>query len=67
MSRPAEARCETCPYVEQANYDVGFCRRDAPTRAQDGQAVWPRVRRNDWCGEHPAFAKLRTPGAPNAE
>jgi hypothetical protein len=54
--RSQRMRCKTCMYfvpklptqaVPGTGYDVGRCRRHAPT-----MSGWPAMFVNDWCGDH---------------
>jgi hypothetical protein len=60
MNRPT---CETCPYWESLDCNLGYCRRRAPRPYSDLMseheerfaAEWPSSTPDDWCGEHPDF------------
>lgn len=50
-----DAICETCIYLderERANRGgyAGLCRANPPHVNETGDAVWPWVRPDDWCG-----------------
>jgi hypothetical protein len=48
-TRAVNPRCEICLYFEA---DRGECRRHAPTTtAAWSSTFWPKVSKNDWCGE----------------
>jgi|688.fasta_scaffold617559_1 hypothetical protein len=62
MTRSPEARCETCVYWNYIRHNDGECRRQSPRVDACGEwTAWPATGGQHWCGEHPAFAKLRTP------
>lgn len=44
-----ERICENCRHYDDEN---GLCRKRHPYRnAETGEAVWPEVASNDWCGD----------------
>ncbi len=45
--------CNTCIYLHRFNEVAGQCKRHAPGRDEDDQAVFPWVKTlEDWCGEY---------------
>lgn len=38
--------------LEAEHNNSGTCRRNAPQFCEDGDAYWPRVRIDYWCGEY---------------
>jgi hypothetical protein len=46
---PAGMTCANCEFYVTAKK---MCFRYPPTVVSSGQAVWPVVLANDWCGEH---------------
>lgn len=43
----AFSACPACTYPQEI-----YCLRRAPESRPDGGALWPMVRRSDWCGEY---------------
>ena len=64
---PRQNTCANCVYFGEDMGEGGECRRYCPSgsnvredRAGKGQvwlAVWPHVRKRDWCGEWKADAE----------
>lgn len=54
-AQPREQRCDNCRYAEAPlspdEPDTGECRRYPPSRSCDGRPDFPKVGRDDWCGE----------------
>lgn len=52
-------KCETCAYFAPKDATLGECRKEAPALSPLLQLhpdfppsyQWPRVRKDDWCGE----------------
>ena len=62
MQRNEQATCQTCPYFHERR-DTGQCHIHPPTdRNEDRSEGFPMVDVDDWCGEHPDFAVIGTPG-----
>ena len=45
--RSADMSCVTCMWYVSKSYDLGRCRKHAPT-----MSGYPAVYTNDWCGDH---------------
>jgi hypothetical protein len=48
-------RCDQCSFYF---FHGSLCHGRPPTVAQDGWAIWPRVRGFQWCGQYQADEEL---------
>lgn len=57
---PVRPTCSTCAYFDTDGGEFrqfGSCRAKSPDVRMWNPLgfMWPRVKADDWCGEHPAF------------
>jgi hypothetical protein len=58
MAAEFNPRCETCVFFRaRKGAAIGECRRNAPATGPARLAAWPRVRKDDSCGEYDEAAE----------
>jgi hypothetical protein len=46
--------CKACRFWDNANGQVGYCKRRSPSVSPQGSAAWPMTGSQMWCGEFSA-------------
>lgn len=54
MTPQCETCCANCKYFEPSGNKDGMCRINPP-RMEGTNAMWPWVKRKDWCGQFVAL------------